>query len=494
VGGTQAASFLFVRSALMGNTLYLFACVLAIVQSPGADSSDGLLIPRLTRGLELYYRGSYTEEAAGTGVQFLRSYRLENRIFVIDSTPQEAEIACLTIWKQRNAAANPAEPETSSVRLELGRVDRQGRIIPRAGVSWLAPLDGPPSLECGALVEVPPRRLGRDDSWTITEENRPSRTWHVAGSDLVTGIRCVKLVGVQQSDDWDQPRADRTAWRRQDTLWLAPRGGHAYRVERIVERREPARREPTHRLVLKYELESSLQYPGQLYDDRRREIQQIQGFAEALTPLVPQAAQIGPRPFELILARIKHYSDSQPPTPYREALRSVQQLAEAGRRGESPPLTVAPESAPVAPVIALNRPAPDFLTTDLASRESARLHRWLGRPVLLVFYNPASALGEEVLLFAQKLQTAHADSLSVIGLAVSDDVQRALKQRDQLKLSFPLLSGTGLRLSYAIDATPKLVLIDSTGTVRGSYVGWGLETPHSITEDLKRWQTHESQK
>ena len=53
----------------MATTLYLFACALAIGQPASANAADGPLLVRLTRGQELYYRGSYTEEASGAGVQ-----------------------------------------------------------------------------------------------------------------------------------------------------------------------------------------------------------------------------------------------------------------------------------------------------------------------------------------------------------------------------------------------------------------------------------------
>jgi len=46
-----------------------------------------------------------------------------------------------------------------------------------------------------------------------------------------------------------------------------------------------------------------------------------------------------------------------------------------------------------------------------------------------------------------------------------------------------------LRLSYAVDATPKFVVLDADGVVRGSYTGWGPETPRGVVEELKRCRT-----
>src|SRR5262249_11428664 len=80
------------------------------------------------------------------------------------------------------------------------------------------------------------------------------------------------------------------AWRRQDTVWMAPRLGIAYRVERVLERREPASQNVTHRSVLRYELENPLPYPGQLYEDRKQEILQARNFFDAAAPLLRQPA------------------------------------------------------------------------------------------------------------------------------------------------------------------------------------------------------------
>ena len=47
----------------------------------------------------------------------------------------------------------------AAVRLELAKVDPRGRIKTGAGVSLVVPLDGPPTVECGAFIEAPNGRL-----------------------------------------------------------------------------------------------------------------------------------------------------------------------------------------------------------------------------------------------------------------------------------------------------------------------------------------------
>ena len=104
--------------------------------------------------------------------------------------------------------------------------------------------------------------------------------------------------------------------------------------------------------------------------------------------------------------------------------------------------------------------------------------------MLLVFYNPASPTAAVVLAYAQQMSDSHKD-LSVLALSMSGDVDAARKQRADLKLTVPLLDGSGLRTSYNVDGTPKLMLLDGKGVVRGDFTGWGRETPDEVLEELR---------
>lgn len=472
----------------MGTSFCLIACALATAQPVPTDHSEWLLVPQLTRGQELVYRGSFTEDALGAGVQFNRAYRLETRVFVLDLIANGSEVAFFTTWKQKPLRPERGpEAEPSSVRLERAHMDLRGRVEPAGKAPLLASLEGPPTIECGAFVEVPNTRVRVGRTWETAEAGREPRTWRVAGTETINGTSCVKLVGLQQSADWDKPRADSIAWRRQDTVWMTPRFGYATRVERIIERREPARREPNQRSVLRYELESSLQYPGQLFEDRQREILLAHSLAESLAQLLPKSGPVGPRPFEAILARLTYHFERQPPTPYREVLKRIQLRAEAGKRGETPPTAFPSDTGPVVPVIGVGRPAPDFVVPDLTTHETARLGRLLGRPILMLFYSPTSATADDVLHFAQSMNNTYGQQVTVLGLAVAEDTARILKQHDEMHLKFPVLSGTGLRLSYAVESTPKWVVLDPKGVVRSSLDGWGPEIPRVIEEELKKW-------
>lgn len=466
-------------------SLFLFGCVLATGQT--ADRSEWMLAPHLTRAQELVYSGSFAEESTGSSVRFNRAYRLESRVLVLDTTPKGAEVAFLTLLKPREPANGKTSAETpaSSVRLEIVKVDPHGKLTPGQGVSLTLPLEGPPSLECGAFVEVPHRRIGMDQAWEVPEDGRPLHIWKIAGSDLIGGVRCVKLVGTQQSEDWDHPRADRTAWRRRDTVWMDSVGGVAHRLERIIERRDPARQEPTYRTVMRYDLESTLQYPRALFEDRRTEIHLARGYAESLAPLLSNPAKHTAQ-LDALLAKISFHVQHQPPTPYREAVMQVKRRVEAARRGEVPPENPN-DSAALTTVAMPGHQAPDFVAPDFLHKEPARLRKWLGKPIVLVFYYPTSESARDVLRWAQHVTETHRASVHVVGMALSDDTEGVQRQHEALSLTFPMVNALALKQTYAVESTPKIVLIDANGIVRSAYTGWGREMPDEIGEELKRW-------
>lgn len=468
----------------------LMFCALATAQP--ADGTSWLLAPHLNRGQELVYAGTYTEQVIGQGVRFDRSYRLENRVLVLDAPTEGAEVAFFTVLKQQSRNGEVAETP-SSVRLELGKVSPQGKISLRSNASLLIPLDGPPTAEFGAFLPFPKSRIRLDSIWEAGETGRPLLRWSVAGSETVRGTPCIKIVGVQQSDDWDHPRADHTAWHRKETVWLSPRLGFACKVERVIEHREPAHRTPSQRATVSYSLESSLTYPDQLLEDCRREIDRAHSYAEAAEPYVSEPGREGvSRPLGGILARINMHLDRQPATPYREAMVQVKHRVEAALRGEAapPPEVRTTESATLA--AAVGQTVPDFLVPDLVNGGTARLRPFLGKPVVLVFYSPNSETAAEVLGFAQDVLTRYRGHVRVLGLAVTEERDVVLRQRSELHLTIPILAGNGLRVTYSVDATPKIVVLDGAGVLRSGYAGWGRETPRDVDQDLRTWLSAEA--
>src|SRR5438105_293249 len=218
----------------------MFASLLGFALTVGQvpDRSEWRVAPQYVPGVELVYTGLYTEKSLIPGVEHKREYRLDNTLFIMGSSGKQWDVAIMTVLGLRNFGPVGDKPiqAGSSVRLEIGEVDKQGRLGGKKGASLSLPLDGPPTLESSVFVEFPVGRIGKQHMWSVTEDGRPPRTWQIVGLEQKNGSLCLKLVGEQQSDDWDRPRADHTAWRRRDTVWVPPQLGVPTRVERVLER------------------------------------------------------------------------------------------------------------------------------------------------------------------------------------------------------------------------------------------------------------------
>src|SRR5262249_8344153 len=148
---------------------------------------------------------------------------LETRVLVLDTPPKGAEVAVFTLLKRRSSTGGmPSDQPTASardsqssdaalvsVRLERAHVNLQGKITADPNVDLLVPLEGAPTLECGGFIALPDGRITQGQEWSVVEGDRPPMKWRAAGSEMVAGNHCIKLVGEQRSDDWDHPRGDR---------------------------------------------------------------------------------------------------------------------------------------------------------------------------------------------------------------------------------------------------------------------------------------------
>jgi hypothetical protein len=366
----------------------------------------------------------------------------------------------------------------------MAQLDRRGAISSTEKVDLSVPLAGPPTVELGCFVTLPRVPVGPNHYWEVAETGRPPSRWRVVGTEIISSTNCIKLEGKQQSDDWDQPRADSVAWRRTDLVWLAPQTGVAYKVERTIERREPARTQPTQRSMVRYELDSQLAYPGRLFEDRRQEINHASKFNAEADALLPQPGE-NKHQIDLLAQRLQQYLQERPPTtPYRRAIEQLQHRIAAVRRGD-----VVAEARATTPIIHVARRghrAPDFLVTDLINQRTVRLYRLLGRPILIVFYNPATANGLHVLEFARGISEKYAEQVTILGMAVTEDVALVRRQQQEMKIAFPLLDGRGLHTTFGVDATPRMILLDADGMMRGGFTGWGYHIPGEVLTELRR--------
>jgi peroxiredoxin len=421
-------------------------------------------------------------------VQFSRAYRLDARVFVLDAASGGSSVAFLTTLRARDPNPHITSPSISdnapsSVHLERARVLATGKVVAPAAVT-LVPLQSVPTIECGVFVETPPGRVVVGQTWEVAEEGRPVHSWKVEGVEMVNGASCVKLVGTQQTDDWEHGRADHAAWRRIDTVWIAPRTGVANRVERVIERREPAHTRATYQSVLRYDLESNLQY-GSHYDDRAADIQEARAFADSAATLAADPVRNATQ-LRALLGKIDFYIERNPShSPYREAVLQVKRFIQTACKGEAPPAAPVEESSDYG-VVSVGAMAPDGLLPNYSLGGSAQLKSWIGRPIVILFYSPKVPSSSDLLLFAQRLADTYPRGLTVLGLAVSSNAAEVLTQRDRLHLTFPLLDGSGLLRTYGVTATPRIVVLDAAGIVHTAILGWGEETAAEIQAEVQR--------
>ena len=463
-------------SALLQLTLALS------IGQPGQPDVDRewILTPQLSPGLELVYSGISTEETLGTSVT--RSYRLQNHVLVLGSEGKVCDVAFMTTLTVRDPNQT-GKTAPASIRLELAKVDNQGRMKPLSGSTLHPPIAAPPTIETACFVEAPPIRVGRGASWDVAEEGQPPRSWQIQGTESCAGSPCVKLLGQQQSDDWDRPRADSAAWRRRDLIWLSVQAGIAVKVERTVERRDPARREPSHRTVTSYTLESRLRYPNKLFDDRKQEILLAHKIADDTAGFLKQATGDSAR-LDLLLRKVSYHLENRPSTPYRMALEHAVERVDHAKRGEivtagyleQPPERLGP--------LQVGQRVPDFITEGLGTHTASRLSRSLGRPVLVFYYNPGTTIGVDVLKFAKELGDKNGDRMSILAMAVTNDVDAAIRQRAALDLPFPILDGGVMRIPFGVDGTPRFIVLDAEGVIRCQSTGWGIQIPDEIREHL----------
>jgi hypothetical protein len=468
---------------------------------PSSSPREWLLTPQLTIGQELVYRGTFTEQALGRHVQLNRTYRFENRLIVLDTALKGVELGVLTLFKDESVAGGrPAEntslkvgegQEARSARLEQLRLDPWGRPNPPAGVSLTVPLEGPPTLETGFCVPVPPGRIGMDKPWTVQEPGRPEMVWRVTGSEVVGGNICLRLEGEQKSEDWDKPRGDRLLWRRQDVVWVSPRSGMAQRLERRIEHRTPGHEEPDHVSLLSYDQQGEPRYPPELSEERRGEVLQTIQLQEKARPLLADPSHNSAQ-LDALIARAGVYLETPRPTPFREALVHLKQRLEAVRHGETPPSLPA-SLVPTEPTsmepehAAIGKPAPQFVAGDLTRPgQSVSLHSLHGKPVLLIFYNPQSHSLDDTMLAVQELTAQHPE-LAVVGVVMAASADRVSEQLRRKDWKMPVVNGSALRLIYGVEFTPRLVMIDTEGVIQGIVTGWGSESAAELQAIRKRW-------
>jgi hypothetical protein len=475
---------------MFAQTLVFTALGLAAPPEPGG--------PRLERGLEVRWAGTFSEASFRPGVRAVRHYDVDTRLFVLDTGDHGADAALFTrVYLKPDRKS--ADPPAGVVRLELVRIDPRGRVsvlpspadpdTPAARPRPWPPiqLQGLPAHEAGMFVEFPDKPFKPGLVWSRDEAGRPPVTWKVTDADTFRGQPAVKVVAEQKTAGYYADRIKQAEWRRQEKLTIVPAHGFASRLERIVERRDPEAEELSFRSVLTLEQQGRMVYAGRLYQERRDEAVHAAAFTAMLDRSLATGGRDGLRPFEALARRAQTYlSDhgGNETVPYREATLAVRKRAESAARGHLPPAPPPDDAAPAADPIAVGRPVPDVTAAGITTAGSARLGGLRGKPVLVAYFQPAAESGRAVLALASAL---HGRRLgAVVPLAIGDPAD-ARAQAAELKAAVPVYDGTGVYKAHGLEATPVFIVVDADGIIRHVVRGWGAETAAAVTREFERW-------
>ena len=487
---------------------------LLLTTTAAACAADGPVVgaPRLAKGDELVYVGQVEEAGERIGNRFRKRHELEVRVFVLAATGGFAECAVLTRVRPLAdpAVAGPAATVTgtdpagqltpAAVRLELIRVDPRGRVVrlaPPPGPLALGPttptqaaqplpLDTPPTVELGPFVPLPAKPAALGTTWDSTEPGRPPVIWSAAREAVWNGGRVLEVTAIQQSDGWDRSDLVPTGWKRTDTVLTLPADGVACAVTRRVERREGA--SVIGWVAVSYESRPTVRHHAARYEAVRRDVETAYVLAAEVASLLPRAGKTDPNEFRSRTTRIDRYTADHPfRTGFREAIDAVRRRCEAAARGEAVPAEVVPVAYETkAGPPAVGKPAPDFVAPDVRTAEPFRLSAFHGAPAVLVFFKPGSKTSVGVLRVAEALHTAFAGKATTVAVAVSAGPEEAARQRDELKLTLPVLDGGEVRALYGVDLYPKVFVIDAAGLVAWRFDGYGAETGYLAKREVEK--------
>lgn len=444
----------------------------------------------LSPAQEFVYRGTFQEDFLNSQVQHGRSWRVESR-FLILGEEKGFKVAGFTQIRPKDTRSPGAARDNSPRVEEAGsaashvhhfKVAPNGQTHSEEKSDRPVSLEGLPLRQLNLFVGLPLDSTQANDGWKSQETGRPDWNWTLVGREAVQGTRCIVLEGVQTPPEWEKPRADRQSWQRKAKVWISMATGLVHRFEKTYERKDPARAYVSLRTVHKGELDSTLGYPGQLFEDRRKEALLAFQSQEETLALVDDY-QRNTRALDSLARQLKVHMGENPTTPYRVAIQGVLRKIELAKKGELPPRAeeeVAGSDNEPGP--AIGKVAQDFLVPSLDKPGTVSLRNWKNKPILMLFYHPDSQSAVSCLSFAEQIQRDYKGKVQVLGLSVVGDARKATIQKETMKLSFPLMDGGGLKISYGLESTPRWVLMDQQMIIRALHSGWGDE----IKGDLSR--------
>jgi peroxiredoxin len=138
-------------------------------------------------------------------------------------------------------------------------------------------------------------------------------------------------------------------------------------------------------------------------------------------------------------------------------------------------LGMAMAAAPLAAAPGIvGKPAPDFVLRGLDGR-NLRLSEFRGQVVLVNFWARSDGDSRQQMPALDRINiTYQRAGLVVLGVSVDEDLRRAREFASAMSVSYPILFDTGTEIGkdYFLQKMPMTILVDRSGIVRYSAVGF----------------------
>ncbi|HEY2781610.1 MAG TPA: TlpA disulfide reductase family protein [Steroidobacteraceae bacterium] len=122
----------------------------------------------------------------------------------------------------------------------------------------------------------------------------------------------------------------------------------------------------------------------------------------------------------------------------------------------------------------IGKPAPDFVLRGLDGR-NLRLSEFRGQVVLVNFWARSDGDSRQQMPALDRINiTYQRAGLVVLGVSVDEDLRRAKEFASAMSVSYPILFDTGTEIGkdYFLQKMPMTILVDRSGVVRYSAVGF----------------------
>ena len=122
----------------------------------------------------------------------------------------------------------------------------------------------------------------------------------------------------------------------------------------------------------------------------------------------------------------------------------------------------------------VGKDAPDFV---LKANDGAnlRLSEFRGQVVLVNFWARWAGDTHREMRALDKINTTYQRAgLVVLGISIDEDLRRAQEYADSMKVAYPIMFDTGSEIGrdYQLAKMPMTILVDRSGVVRFSHVGF----------------------